>query len=74
MTVSCFINHVIELFVTQERGFPFFSIAGTSESCTVGLFMFSSLCLHIWHIFVHIDLVYGDRDNLIFSFLIKLNK
>ena len=50
---------------------PFCSIAGNSESCTVGLFMFSSLC---WHISVHIDLVYGDRDNLILPFLIKLNK
>ena len=34
-----------ELFVTQERGFPFCSI-GNSESCTGVLFMFSSLGLH----------------------------
>ena len=61
-------------FVTQERGFPFCSIAFKLESYTVGQFMFSSLCLHIWHISVHIDLVYGDRDNLILRSLIKLNK
>ena len=34
----------------------------------------SKLCLHIWHIIVHIDLGNGDRDNLMLSFLIKVNK
>ena len=37
------------------------------------LFMFSSLCSHIWQ-FVHINLRYGERDNQILSFLIKVNK
>ena len=80
MKVSCFINQVIdyhanlvELFVTQERNFPFSSITRNSECCAVVLFMSASLRLHIWQFF-HINMGNGDKDNLILSFLIKVNK
>ena len=34
--------------------------------------LFSSFCLHIWQC-VHIYLRNGDRENLVFLFLMKLN-
>ena len=76
MTVSCFINQVIdypanlaELFVTPERSFPFSSTVMNSECCDVMLFMFRA-CVRI----SHINVGHGDRDNLILSFLMKVNK
>ena len=78
MTVSCFMNQVIdyhanwaELFVTQGQRFHFCSIAENSECCAVVLSLFSNLCLHICS--VHMNLGNGYKDNPILSFRIKVN-